>query len=210
MNPQNGQNSLDYLNQIAPQAPKRKAFELNIKSVLIIGAALVVLVLLLTLVVKLAGSGGKEPWQRLSYRINTTAQVSEDARLYIKDSRLQQINSNLKLALTGAQRDMPDRLAAVGIVTPEKPPKKAPPPTALELEEDGSSLKLALDNGRLNAVYDSTYAREMTYQLSTLLSLIEQMHKKSSSEAAKEYLQSNYNNILPSYQELEQYSTANE
>lgn len=203
MNPSSGQSSLDYLNQIAPQAPKKKVFELNIKNVLIISTILVVFVTILSLIVPALSGGKAESWQRLSLRIGTTASITDSARPYIKDSSLRSLNSDLKLSLTSAQRDIAPLLPSYGI-DPNKMSDK------IIAQEDGKLLVSALDEGRLNAMYDSTYAREMTYQVSTLLTLLQQLHSSTSGEKSKEYLETTYNNILPTYELLEKYSSTNE
>ena len=67
-----------------------------------------------------------------------------------------------------------------------------------------------LEDGRLNAKYDSTYAREMSYQTATLLALINQLYKSSALPATKTYLKGAYENLEPTYKALSAFSASNE
>lgn len=199
MNPSNGQAPLDYLNQIAPQAPKKSAFELSLGKVIIIGVILIVFVIVLSLVLNTASSSGKEPWQRLSARLETTTTLANDARLNIKSSKLRSLNSDLTLYLTNTTRDLSKIIETKEI-------QLAKTPTSIINEESGDAVAGELEDARLNNIYDMTYAREMSYQLSRVIALLEAI-AKTASGSDKDFLQTAHNNLLPIYTSIQAYST---
>lgn len=79
MNPPNGQTPLDYLNQIAPEMPKKPGFGLNLRTVVFFGGIAVVLVIILVIIVSVVTNARKEPWQQLSVRLATTQTITDDA-----------------------------------------------------------------------------------------------------------------------------------
>jgi predicted outer membrane protein len=180
----------DYLNQIAPQAPKRPPFSFGIKQLLIIGAALVVLVIILAVVVGNIANSKKDPLEHLSARLTATQAVVTDAQINLKSSELRSLNSNLNIYMTNTNRDITAPLTAAGINT-----KKLS--TSIVASESTTALSARLENARLNAVYDSTYAREMAYQLGTLMTLMNQIYKSTSNASLKTFLQSAYENLKP-------------
>lgn len=191
MNPPNGQSSLDYLNQIAPQAPKKALFELNLRNIILLGIVAVGIVIGLVMMMGALTAGSKEPWQRLSARLDAIAIISESATPNIKNSELRSVNSTLKLYVANTKRELATPLAQLEIVPTKLPPKI--------LKEESSELIMSrLENGRLNAKYDTTYSREMSYLLATVLALLEQL-QASSGVATKEILKTAHNNLSPIY-----------
>lgn len=203
MNPQNGQTPLDYLNQIAPQAPKKARMGLNLRTVVFGGVILVVLVIIAAIVVGAVVSSRKGPWEQLSARLSTTQTIAEDATKKLKNSQIRSINSSLKLNLTNTQRDLTTPLQLQDIN-----PKKLPESTVAD--EAAGAMKERLENARLNAKFDSTYAREMSYQLTTILVLYQELFNKSSNQSTRSTLESAYNNLAPLQKSLADFSAANE
>lgn len=197
MNPPNGQTPLDYLNQIAPEAQKKPLFALNLRTIIIAGVGLIGIVLILTAIAGGVGDGKKEPWQRLSARLDATQTVADSATKHIKSSELRTTNGNLRLLLSNTQRDLKAPLAKLEII-----PEKINPKIA---EEEASEPMLGrLEDARLNARYDTAYAREMSYQLATLLALLSDVYKSSSAET-KTILETAYNNLKPIHKSLDTY-----
>jgi len=202
MNPQQ-QLPPDYLDQIAPQAPGR-AFALNkTRLILLLCGVGIVLVIILSVVVGKIGSARTEPWGRLSARLDATSAVVESSEGKIKNSQLRSTNSNLKISLTNTQRDLATPLATIGIV----PEKIAP---TIIAAESSTQMLARLEDARLNAKYDSTYAREMSFQLSNLLTLLRQLYSSSSNEANKTFLKTTYDNFEPVQKSLSEFSASNE
>lgn len=198
MNPPNGQTPLDYLNQIAPQAPKKPLFEFNLRTILIISAILVALVIIMSAVAGSIGSGKKEPWQRLNARLDSTAILADSAATNIKSSQLRSYNSDLRLYLTNTKRDLQSPLADLAIDT-------AKIPESVLLSESNETVAARLEDGRLNATYDSTYAREMSYLLTMLLMHLKDMYSSAGSEH-RPFLEQSYNNLTPIQKGIEEFS----
>ena len=203
MNPQNGQTPLDYLNQIAPQAPKRAPFTLNLKTILFFGGIAVVLVIILGIIVSSLSGGRKETWQQLSGRLATTQTIAEDATQKLKSSQLRSLNSDLKIYLTNTQRDATEPLKSLGI-NPEKLPGN------VTKAESATEMIERLEDARLNAKFDSTYSREMSYQLATILSLYQQLYASSNKAEDKAFLDEAYKNLLPTQEALADFSSSKE
>jgi len=202
MNP-NGQVPLDYLNQIAPQAPKKPVFSWNLKTIFFAGLTLIALVILIALISGSIANSNKEPWQRIAARLNTTEALVDSSTSHIKSSQLRVINSDLKLYLANTKRDLATPISELGIILAETPPK-------IIAEESGEGIKQRLENGRLNARYDSTYAREMTYQVAQILSQLQILHATNVGPNTKAIIKTAYDNLTPTYEALSEFSTANE
>jgi hypothetical protein len=202
MNPPNGQSSLDYLNQIAPQAPKKAMFELNLRNIIFLGLIAVGIIVGLAMIVGALTSSSKEPWQRLSARLDATAIISESATSNIKNSELRSVNSTLKLYIANTKRELATPLAQLEIVPAKLPPRI--------LKEESSELIMSrLENGRLNAKYDTTYSREMSYLLATILALLERL-QASSGEVTKKTLQAAHNDLSPIYKSVSSFDAVTE
>ncbi|MBC7459680.1 hypothetical protein H7200_03145 [Candidatus Saccharibacteria bacterium] len=191
----------DYLNQIAPQAPKRMPFKLGIKQVALLGGALILLVIILSVVVNSIAGGSRQPLERLSARLTATESVVVDAQSNLKSSQLRSLNSNLKIYMTNTNRDVTAPLLTAGIES-----KKIS--ASIVTSESTDSLTARLENARLNAVYDRTYAREMSYQLSTLLTLMNQIYGSTNNQQLKTFLKSSYDNLVPTQKSFADFSTA--
>jgi hypothetical protein len=203
MNPQNGQTPLDYLNQIAPQAPKKQVFTLNLRTILLGAAAVVVLIIIIATLVGALSSSNKEPWQQLAARIDTTTEVVDGATKNIKSSQLRSINSDLKLYLSNTRRDIASPLQSLDI-NPEKIPEN------IVTVEQSTGITERLEDGRLNARYDSTYAREMKYQVATILSLLQELYSTNVGPQTKATLTVAYDNLLPTYTTLTEFNATTE
>lgn len=203
MNPQNEQTPLDYLNQIAPEAPKKPLFALNIRTVLFGALAAVVLIIIMAVIGGALTSAQKEPWERFSARLSATATVVDSSSGKIKNSQLRSLNSDIKLYITNTQRDLATPLTKLEIIPSKISPK-------VVAQETGTGMTERLEDGRLNAKYDSTYAREMSYQLATILSLLQELYASSSSADTRTFLETAYNNLKPTHDAVASFSASNE
>lgn len=202
MNPQ-GPAPVDYLNQIAPQAPQKKLFSLNKYTLILIGLVVIVAVILISTISRATIAAQKEPWQRITVRLSATSALVDKATASIKSSQLRSLNSDLKLYLTNTQRDFSTPLAQLKITT-ESIPKK------ITKEETATGIEDRLEDGRLNARYDSTYAREMAYQTGTILAELQALYRTNVGPKTKEIVKTAYDNLLPTYESLSEFSTTNE
>lgn len=203
MNPQNGQTPLDYLNQIAPQAPKKQLFALNMRTVLLGAIAAVILIIIIAIVAGALTSARKDPWVRFAARLNATATLVDSSSTKIKNSQLRSINSDVKLYITNTQRDLQAPLTKMNI-------DSAKLPENIVAQESSAEMAQRLEDGRLNAKFDSTYSREMSYQLATILALLQELYASSGQQETKDFLEGAYNNLEPSYKAVADFSASNE
>ena len=203
MNPQNGQMPLDYLEQIAPQAPKKPVFTLNLRTILLGAIGVIILIVILANIGGAISNAGKEPWQRLSARLAATALVVDSSTGKIKNSQLRSLNSDLKLYITNTQRDLATPLTALSIDATKLP-------KSITSSESSEKMAARLEDGRLNAKYDSTYAREMSYQLATILALQRQLYASNVGPQTKIFLDNAYKNLQPTYKSISEFSASNE
>ncbi len=192
--------SIDYLNQIAPQAPK-KQFDPKIRLIAIILGVATIVTILLVIVTGLTG-GSKNDLQQLAARLTTTEKLATDAQKNLKSSELRSLNGSLTILLTNTNRDITEPLELSG-VTISKLDK------SIVTQEDGSKMTAALEDARLNATYDRTYAREMSYQLETIVLQMKELYASTSSQSLKTFLDTSYKNIQPIQKQFSELNAAN-
>lgn len=196
--------SIDYLNQIAPEAPKKRGlrglstFQLAILG----GAALIIIILIASIIAASSGSGGGSSTEKLAARLTSTETIVSGAQAKLKSSELRTLNSNLKIYLTNTNRDIVAPLTAVGINVKQLDP-------AVTKAEAGTDVLLRLEDARLNAIYDRTYAREMSYRLDTIVSLMQKIRASTGNEKMKSFLDSAITNLTPTQKEFSDYNDAN-
>lgn len=202
MKPEEHQYPVDYLNQIAPEAPKRGIQDK--KFLFIVGGGLLLaLIVGAFLLFGGKGNGPTDRLQTLSARLSVLKETSDGAQKSIKSGELRGTNSNLALFLTNATRDIEEQLKDGGL-SGEKLDK-----SIISAEKSkGATLKEKLEDARLNAVYDLTYAREMAYQLGTVDALISEINAKTNSKSLKELLKTIDDNITPINEQLTTFSAA--
>ena len=190
----------DYLDQIAsPQKPSRLTNKLFL---LVVGGALAVIIVLGLVIFSIAGAPKTTATERLALRLQTLEKVSKDAHNKLKDSNLRSINSNLKTYLIDANRDIAEPLKAAKIDL-KKSDKK------LIAAENGDKLKTVLEEARLNATFDRTYAKEMSYQLETTVVLMDSLLGTTKSTSLKSFLGSSTKDLKSLQNQFSGYSTAN-
>ena len=203
MNPQNGQTPLDYLNQIAPQAPKKAAFTLNFRFVLLMLLVFIVLIVIIANIGNALSNATKGPWQQYAAQLAATTEIVDGSSGKIKNSQLRSLNSDLKIYLTNTQRDLATPLQQLGI-NPSKLPD------SIMKKESSEAILARLEDGRLNAKFDSTYAREMSFQLAKTLALLQQLYKSNVGPQTKQFLKGAYDNLAPTYKTVSEFSASNE
>lgn len=188
MYPNQNQYSIDYLNQIAPATKKPGP---NKRTIAIIGGLIaVVLVVISFIVISQINAGPTEDMQRLAARLKTLQTITTDAQDNIKSSQLRSTNSSLSIILANINRNIVTPLANNNINV-DKLDK------TIVASEDGSKLTAKLEDARLNAVYDGTYAREMNYQLATTVALMSKIYNSTSSKSMKDFLETTNQNLQP-------------
>ncbi len=192
--------SVDYLNQIAPTTTKSSRFSRNQFIFMGLGAA-VIIVLALSLIVSLGGTSNKS-LQTLSARLTSTETIVNDSQKQIKSSTLRGLNSNLSIGLTNANRDIEPILEKNNITTKTMDAK------IVAAESEKPVLEI-LENARLNAIYDRTYAREMAYRISTIISLAEDIKLSTDSQSLAKFLNTTIDNLSPTQKALDEFNATN-
>ena len=197
---QNNAAPIDYLNQIAP-APQKPGLNKASLAVVIIGI-LLVLALVVGFLMFISGgsSSPKVTTQTLAARLQATQEVSDKSQVNIKSSELRGINSTLKVILTNANRDITAPLAANSIDI-----KKLD--KTIVAKEKADSITADLEDARLNAVFDDTYAREMSFKLTTISILMDQINSKTNSPTMKDYLLKTKTDLQPITQQLDEFNS---
>lgn len=188
----------DYLNQIAPPPPKKVSFVR--KQPILVGVICLVLVLIIFTILG-SSSGNTKPPEQLAARLIATNVVVDDATSKIKNNQLRALNSDLKLCLTNAVRDIAAPLIEINLNI-KKLNKK------VVLAESNAELLVKLEDARLNGVYDRTYAREMTYKLSTILTLMQQVNSSTKNKDLKNFLDNTTKNLQPIQKRFADFNTA--
>jgi hypothetical protein len=192
--------SVNYLDQIAPQPTSRKFGPLDKQHVIIGGIIAFILLIIISAICSLL-LGGVNQTVQLASRLVNTKTIATDASSKIANSQLRALNGSLKASLTNTIRDIKPALAKSNINV-DKLDKKL-----LAIENDKKMLD-ALEDARLNAVYDRVYAREMAYKLATTINLMQQI-EKSSSKDFKQILETAYTNLEPIQKQFEDFNAAN-
>lgn len=203
MSPNNQPVPLDYLDQIAPVQQKQHIFGFNLKTVLLIGSALVILVIILSAAVSSVSNSRNELWQHLYARLNSLSTIVDDGTSKLKDGQLRTANSDLRLYVTNTSRDLDARLTALDI-------NKKKIPEKITTSESSDKILEELEDARLNAKYDTAYSRETSYVLATTLSLLKQLSVSDKSAKNREFAQTAYTNLEPIYKTISEYSAENE
>ena len=184
MEPTNSQYSIDYLNSISSTPPPKTIKPLYLW-LLIVGV--VVLVGIVAAAVLSAGNSSKDNLTTFAARLSSLETVTSDAQDNIQSSSLRTTNSSLTLILTNANHDV--------AVLAGKINKKSSAYKAVTAET--TTLTGKLEDARLNAVYDRTYAREMNYQLKTLRTQMNVLYKHATKKDLKAFLVKTDANIKP-------------
>ena len=169
---------------------------------IIIGAgALVLIVIVISLLVSALQPDTNIPKQ-LAARLQSTETIVGNAQPNLKSSKLRALNSSLKIYLTNTNRDIaaPLLLNKIDVTKLDK---------KIIASEAGTEMVSRLEDARLNAVYDRTYAREIAYQLDTIVTLMSQVGKNTSSKSLKEVLTTAQSNLEPIQKQFEDYNAAN-
>ena len=193
--------NVDYLNQIAPQSTKK--LHLSRRQLIIAGVVGAVLLFLITIVIAIKSAGTPDkPLQQLTARLQSTEKIVGDAQSKLKSTELRSLNSNLKIFLTNANRDIAPQLT-------DRKINAAKLNKMIVDAEAGTDITNRLEDARLNAVYDRTYAREMSYQIETITTLIKQIRSSTSSQSLQTFLDNTSINLQPTQKAFADFNATN-
>jgi hypothetical protein len=188
----------DYLDQISSTQPVKTLNPFVLWG--LIGGLLIVAIVAVSLILS-AGGDSSASLTSTAARFAALQDTTDDAQENLQNSDLRTLNSSLTLVLTNTNRDLAEPLKEQDIKLKDKKNKTISAVTA-----DFEALKNRLEDARLNAVFDRTYAREMTFQLKTLQSDMAVLYKKTNSSSLRTALQTADANLDPI---VEGFSTSN-
>lgn len=192
--------SIDYLDQISSVPRQQKSGNDKLFFAVIVVALLAALAVGLFAFLN-SGSNNTSDMSRLSVRLKNLQAISDSSQKNIVSSNLRGTNTNLSLLLTNINRDIETPLTTLGV-----------DPTKLDAKiiasEDTTKITERLENARLNATFDRIYTLEMTYQLETLMVLVQQIESNTKSGATKEFLADTYQKIEPIQKQFANFSSA--
>jgi hypothetical protein len=174
----------------------------SFSSLFLVALHLSLSILLASIIAASSGPSGGSSTEKLAARLASTETIASAAQAKLKSSELRTLNSNLKIYLTNTNRDIVAPLMAVGINAKQLDP-------VVTKAEAGTDVTLRLEDARLNAVYDRTYAREMSYRLDTIVSLMQKIRASSSNTTMKSFLDSAITNLTPTQKEFSDYNDTN-
>lgn len=181
---------LDYLNSIA--APQRTATVSPLKLWGFIGGALLLVAIIFITLINLAG--GSSPTDKFilyQYRLTQVSTIAKNDAKLIKSSDLRALSGSMNTILVGALSESNDQLSHFGLKKSKDPAKNAP------IVEEFTDLTTKLENADLNNNFDQVYAREMAYQMASLVAEINAIEKASHSSKVKASFETAKKNIEP-------------
>ena len=192
---------IDYLNQIA--TPPKQSFGFTRKQVAIFGGILLVTFGVIAALALSRGAGPDltEQSQRLVLKSSGLAKATEESVKSIKSRKLSALNSSLHVQLTSATTTMTEVFTSRGINV-SKPSKE------LMAVENNTALLEKLEDASLSGVFDRVYAREMAYQLDSMLISLRSIYSATKNAELKEKLETIYNNLQPIQKQLSEFDSA--
>ncbi len=189
MQPEQPQYPTNYLDTIAAQ-PQAKTMN-PMMLWLLIGGVLAFAVVVLMFVFS-AGGGATERITRFGARMSSLQTVTSESQEQIKSGELRSLNSSLTLVLTNANRDLEEPLTSLGIEIDNE--KQS---TVALVADETEELNGRLEDARLNAIFDRTYVREMSFYIKSLRTEIRGIYGSTKNDDLKDVLQTTENNLAP-------------
>ena len=143
---------------------------------------------------------GKDRLSTIAAQLSALQTTTGDATENIQDSSLRTLNSSLSLALTNINHDIVDAISALEASTDEKDKN------VMAVTSQIDELSTALEDARLNAVYDRTYAREIAYYLKTLHSEMNALYTATQKTKVRTFLSTADKNLSPFVDEFANYN----
>lgn len=202
-NANNESYSIDYLNKLAGTSTPTKTVAPANQKMVLIGVGIFLALSLSVLLLVFANQKGptNTSTERALYTtIFNNSEIADEASKEIKSSQLSSLNSAYYGQLINDMTAMSQPLAKRGIDAKElgKAAKKA-----AAFEETLQKL----EDARLNAVYDKTYAAELDYQLRSIIMLMDKIQKFSSNKAMVDFVKKGKSNYTTIQNGLEDYNT---
>ncbi len=175
--------SIDYLDQIS--APQKRIIAPNPLVLLgVIGVGILAIIGFGIMIFSSSGTSGTDRVASLNLRLATLQKIADTQQRNLRDNELRSTNAALSLYLSNTARDMKDPVAALGIT--DKTIPKNLTTTESKLTSD---INAKFEEAKLNVMLDRSYAREMTYQIGVLRSMMTSAYKNTSNQKLKATLE---------------------
>ena len=197
--------TIDYLNQIAPKQ-KQPLFD---KTMVIIFGALIFAVVVfagLMMFSSLNENPNSEPLLRVYLKVQKTNELATKYQGRLQNSDLRAINSGLATTLASDGAKLKSLLGSNKIEIPKAEKHNTPPKIIAQVNKDAEELDKTLDDAFLNAVLDRTYAREMSYNLDVINSLMKRVESSARSSDSKASLNEIIKSLDVSSNQFREYS----
>lgn len=189
--------SIDYLNQIASPVPQKTMNPLVVW--VAIAGFLAVIILVITLIAT-GGTSNKDRMTTIAAELTALQTITSEATENIQGSELRTLNSSLTLVLANVNRDSATAVSAIGATSDEKNKN------VIAVNNEVADFKSKLEDARLNAIFDRTYAREMTYYLKTVRTQMANLYSSTKKQPVREFLQTTDQNLSPFVEGFENYN----
>lgn len=176
MQPKEYEYPIDYLEEIST-APKKSKFSGDDKTFFIVIILALIIAIAAGLIFFLSSRSSSADYVvRLNARTRNLQSITESSHGKITSSDLRGTNANLNLALVEMRRGVSQQIANHKIVMAEVDP-------TLATRERLSDLSEKLEEARINATFDRIYAREMSYELASMIALLKQTRSHSNNQS---------------------------
>jgi len=156
----------------------------------LVGGGLILVILVGILSLLGGGSGPTKNMQTFAVRVQTLEKITSSSQKNIKSNDLRGANVNLNIFLTNTDQGMTAPLEKNGVIITKID-------KTITAAENGDAITAKLEDARLNAVFDRTYAREMSYQLAALQTLMNTIYKNTKSSSMKSFLKTTNESLVP-------------
>ena len=197
--------TIDYLNQIAPKQ-KKPLFDKTM--MMVFGVLILAIVAFFGMMIfsSTRGDSDSDTLLRVYLKVQKTNELATKYQSRIQNSDLSAINSGLAITLSSDGAKLKSILDSKGVAIPEVEKNKTPPKIITEVNKDIEELDKTLDDAFLNAVLDRTYAREMSYNLDVINSLLKRVESSTKSSESKEAVVEIIKNLEISSEQFGKYS----
>ncbi len=200
MNQDEANYPIDYLSQIAPQAPKKSM--LSRTQFIIIGIVSALVLLTFIIIIGTSSGGSTDPAKQLAARLQGTQKIVEDAQPKLKSTPLRTLNGSLASYLSTINSDIAAPLLREGVAVTKLDKK-------LLASEAGIDITNRLEDARLNAKYDRIYALEISTQLEKIMGSMRQVYDSTTSKSFRQYLDEAITNLTPTQKQFSEFNAAN-
>lgn len=199
--PVSDQYSVDYLNEIAP--PLKQSRGPGKLMWIIIGLVMATLLVIGLSLVLNSRPSDLDRATELYVRMDSLRTIADRQHVNLRDNELRANNTSYRLFLGNAIRDIEEPLNAAGI-------NKARLDENLRNSESEliAEYNEKFEDARLNVTLDSTYAREMLFQLSILDTMMRSFYNQTNTPALREFLETTNTNLSPIAKSFDEFTAA--